>query len=41
LAEALLKAGEKKEAQPHLEELDKLPTDSPIRQEAQKLLANS
>ena len=41
LTEALLKAGEKKEARTHLEELDKLPADSPIRREAQKLLADS
>ena len=41
LAEALLKAGEKKEAHTHFEELDKLPESSPIRQEAQKLLGRS
>jgi len=40
-AEALVKAGEKKEARAHIEELNKLPDDSPIRQEAQKLLGNS
>ena len=41
LAEALVKAGDKKEARAHIEELNKLPDDSPIRQEAQKLLGSS
>lgn len=41
LAEALLKAGEQKEARTHLEELSKLPEDSIARKEAQKLLGNS
>jgi len=41
LGEALLKAGNTKEARKHLDEFNKLPESSPMRQEAQKLLENS